>query len=149
MPTVISYSVVELDFKSIDVSTQSCFLSRTSTCPSSKDWLFTFILPLSAIIFLYQSVTFGKIDLSFLLLPTKSHFPLLNVDFYRPEPQNKSRNRPWLEAAGLSLYNSCCSNLNRTSSSYIFKAGKAEGFGSCHTLPPTQSLSSYTIVHVK
>lgn len=57
-----------------------------------------------AIIFLHLSLSaaFGRMDHSF-LLPMKSHFPLLNVDFYRPELQNTSRHKPRLEAISLAL----------------------------------------------
>lgn len=92
-----------------------------------------------AIIFLYQSVAFGKMDHSFLLLSPKIQFPLLNVDFHRPEIQTKTRNGPHLEATGLTSHDLCCNNSNRTGSSYILKIGKVGGFGACAVLPPTQS----------
>lgn len=47
----------------------------------------------------------------------QSQFPLLNC-FHRPEIQNKSRNRPLLGATGLTSHDPCCSNLNRTGSSF-------------------------------
>lgn len=73
-----------------------------------------------------------QMDHSFLLFPTKSQFPLLNVDIYRPEIPRKGRNRPQLEVSGLTSHEPCCINVNRTRSSYIPKAGKVEGgFGSC------------------
>lgn len=115
--------------------------SRMPICQSFKDLLsLTFILPFFAIIFLYQSVAFGKIGHSF-IFPTKRLFPLLNIDFHRPEVQNRSRNRPQLEATGLTSHDPFCSNLNRMRYSYILKVGKVEGvFESCLTLLPTQFL---------
>ena len=80
-------------------------------------------------------------DHSFLLLSPKIQFPLLNVDFHRPEIQTKTRNGPHLEATGLTSHDLCCNNSNRTRSSYILKIGKVRGFGpmlSC--LPPNLPL---------
>ena len=108
-----------------------CFASKLMNPLLLRSPLVDFHLTWPA--FLYQLVVFGKIFHCFLLLPHRDHFPFLNVDFCRPEEQNKSRNRSQLAATGLTSHDFLVQHLE-----YILQAGELEGFWTCINLPPTQ-----------